>query len=130
MATKQRLLTSLIVIGLAFLLVGTAFAYLDRTEIKGYTIDLVKVTEDGNQSTWVYAVTAGDTVPSTDLSHWSVGIGGCYEVVDPSKGNTYTTPTSGYGCDSAYTCTQGIYLIEGEAGGAGVPTTPGIKFEA
>ncbi len=130
MAKTQRLLTSLVAIGLAFLLMGTVAAYRDRTEIEGYTIDLVEVTKNGNQSTWVYAVTAGESVSSTDLSHWSLGIGSCYEVVVPFDGDTYTTPTGGYGCGSFYTCTQGIYKVEGEAGGGGVPTVPGIKFEA
>ncbi len=131
MLKRRSLLAMLTAVGLALLLVGVVFASQGGTEIQGYVIDLVEVTEDGNQSTWVYAVTASGSVPKYDLSHWSLGIGGCYELVKPPNGSIYTTPINDYGCGSRYTCTEGDYKVVHEAGMGGQATiTDGIKFDS
>ncbi len=128
MRKKRSLWGILIAVGLAFVLVGTVLASMDQKVLEGYIIDLVDVTEDGNQSTWVYAVTAGDTVPDNELSHWSLGIGSCYTIVFPVADSFYTTPINDYGCGSIYTCTQGAYDVVHDAGMTSV-VTDGIKFE-
>jgi hypothetical protein len=130
MILKKRLVQLGIAVGLALLLVGAVLAYMDRVVLMGYTIDLVEVSEQGNLSMWVYAVTAGDQVPENDLSHWSLGIGSCYTLVTPTDGSIYTTPIDGYECGSTYTCTQGTYLVVYDAGMGGTSAvTDGIKFE-
>ncbi len=130
MLYRRFLWKILVVLALALLAVGTVYAIEGSTTLSGYTIDLVEVTEDtaNNQSTWVYAITADYGVPANGLSHWSLGIGSCYEVVEPPVGSIYTTPITNYGCGDVYTCSQGSYTVYYDAGMSST-VTDGIKFE-
>jgi hypothetical protein len=115
--------------------VQAVLAYLDRVVLQDYIVDLVSYEINGNQSTWVYAVTYN--VSSTNqsppaLSHWTLGMDlTCYDVVEPvaAETNAYTTPTDpAYGCGDTYTCTQATYDLVEYGADPTLGLTDGVKW--
>lgn len=128
---KTRLTVSraatLLVLVLIFAFAGVALA-ADSVTLLGYQFDLLGFTDNGdNTSTWTYAVTA-DGDETYGLSHWTLGIGTCYDVISPADGASYTTITDHPLClDGTYTCIESeCTAVHGLDPTTGVD---GIKFE-
>jgi hypothetical protein len=110
----KRVVVPILIATMMLLSVQAVLAYLDRVILQDYIVDLVNYEVNGNQSTWVYAVTYNTDGPTEDppaLSHWMLGMDlSCYEIIIPEEEKTYTTPTdSQYECGATYTCTQATY---------------------
>lgn len=111
---------------LAAIIVGVALAAGSVT-LAGYQIDFLGFEQTGDTSTWRYAVTAsGDE--TSGLSHWTLELASCYDIVAPANGSAYTTLTGITPCtDGTYNCQAAEYtVVHGND-----PTTllTGIKFE-
>jgi hypothetical protein len=127
---------SVIAAVLALTLVGLALAYSIQESVyfpnSGYTLDFlgVELVDPVNhQHTWTYAITAPDNIGAGQgLSHWTLEVNTCYEVIEPEQNVPYTTLTGINLCtDGTYNCTASSYtpLLGTD------PTTglTGIKFE-
>lgn len=95
--------------------------------LMGFTIDVVSHEENGDQSTWTYAVTAGPAA-SKGLSHWTLGLETCVDSIMAPDEGSYTTPTNIPACSGTYTCQSTNYLATYGLD----PTTGvnGIKFDS
>lgn len=117
-------------IALAILILSFSAVALagSSTTLLGYQIDYLGFVNNGNNtSTWTYAVTSTSAAPTQALSHWTLGVGACYDIVSPANGSQYTTPTTGFGCGSTYTCEPTTCtVVHGNDATTGVD---GIKFE-
>lgn len=116
---------------LPLLIFQVALAYQDRVVLGGYTVDLVGYEQNGNDVTWIYAVSANASAPpERGLSHWTLALGSCYTITFPPTGQVYTTrdDLTQYGCGSTYTCTVGSYdVVRGTDPTLGIS---GQKWEA
>lgn len=131
----RRVAIPILVAAMMLLSVQAVLAYLDRVVLQDYIVDLVGYDINGNQSTWVYAVTYN--ISSTNesppaLSHWTLGMDlTCYDVVEPAAAetNAYTTPTDpAYGCGDTYTCAEATYALVEYGKDATLGLVDGIKW--
>ena len=123
---KQLKLSGFLGAVLVLAFAGLALA-ASSTTLLGYQIDSLGFVNNGNgTSTWTYAITAnGDEARA--LSHWTLGIGACYDIVSPVNGSGYPTVTSGFGCGSTYNCQASTCtVVHGNDPTTGIT---GIKFE-
>lgn len=124
---RKKLTPSLVVavFVLSFALVALAGS---TTNVLNYQIDHLGFVDNGNNtSTWTYAVTADGDEAKQALSHWTLGVGACYDILSPSDDSDYTTPTAGFGCGTTYNCEQTTCtVVHGVDATTGVS---GIKFE-
>lgn len=128
LSLKLRSLQRGAVIAVAAILLLTGLALAgSSTTLLGYQIDYLSFTDNGNDtSTWTYAVTAGGD-EQFDLSHWTLGIEACYDILTPANDAEYTTLTTGFGCGTTYTCEASTCTVKhGLDDTTGVT---GIKFE-
>jgi hypothetical protein len=121
---------------IAFLLFSGALAYSIQDSLvypdSGYKVDFlgVELVDPVNhQHTWTYAITAPDPIGmGQGLSHWTLEVNACYQIVAPENNAPYTTLTDIDLCtDGTYSCAASTYTaIQGQDPTTGVN---GLKFE-
>ena len=129
--TARVFFIAIVILAGSFAIVQAANSVL----LKGYLIELVEYSIEGNQGTFTYAITADPaTFEITDggLSHWTLGIGTCDQndiISPPESPPAYTTITDHPSCSNGtYTCLEATYpqVEYGPDGTTGVNN--GIKF--